>query len=65
MNDILTIIIPCFNEQEVLPETRKEVGKILNDLIDGEKVSAKSKILFVDDGSSDNTWTLIEDYSKH
>lgn len=65
MNDVLTIIIPCFNEQEVLPETRKEVSKVLNNLIDKKKVSSKSKILFVDDGSSDKTWELIESYSKH
>lgn len=64
MNDILTIVVPCFNEQEVLPETRKEIGKILNDLIDNKKIAPQSKILFVDDGSSDKTWPLIKEYSK-
>lgn len=63
-NNILTIIIPCFNEEEVLPETCSEVGDILNNLISEEKVSPKSKILFVDDGSKDDTWKLIKEYSK-
>ncbi|RNF36453.1 glycosyltransferase family 2 protein [Limosilactobacillus reuteri] len=63
-NNILTIIIPCFNEEEVLPETCSEVGNILNNLISEKKVSPKSKILFVDDGSKDDTWRLIKEYSK-
>ena len=63
-NNILTIIIPCFNEEEVLPETCSEVGDILNNLISEKKVSPKSKILFVDDGSKDDTWRLIKEYSK-
>ena len=63
-NNIVTIIIPCFNEEEVLPETRSEVGDILNNLISEKKVSPKSKILFVDDGSKDDTWRLIKEYSK-
>lgn len=63
-NNILTIIIHCFNEEEVLPETCSEVGDILNNLISEKKVSPKSKILFVDDGSKDDTWRLIKEYSK-
>lgn len=64
MADILTIVVPCYNEEEVLPETAKELGSILEDLVDQNKVSPKSKILFVNDGSKDKTWKLISRYSK-
>lgn len=63
-NKILTIVVPCYNEQEVLPETVKELGGILEKLIKNEKVSPKSKILFVNDGSKDKTWELISKYTK-
>jgi glycosyltransferase involved in cell wall biosynthesis len=62
--DILTIIIPCYNEEEVLPETIKEVGAVLKELIEERKVSSKSKILFVNDGSKDKTWKLISKYTN-
>lgn len=60
---ILTIVIPCYNEQEVLPETIKELGKVLNNLIKRQLVSTKSKLLFVNDGSKDKTWQLISNYT--
>lgn len=60
---LLTIVVPCYNEEEVLPETVKELGKILQGLIDKEKIAKNSKILFVNDGSKDNTWKLISKYS--
>ena len=59
----LAIIVPCFNEEEVLPETLKELGAILKREINNQKVSSKSKILFVNDGSKDQTWQLISEYS--
>lgn len=61
--DVLTIVVPCFNEEEVLPETVKELGNILTNLIKQEKVSSKSKLLFVNDGSKDKTWQLISKYT--
>lgn len=64
MEKILTIVVPCYNEQEVLPETVKELGGVLEKLIENEKVSLKSKILFVNDGSKDKTWKLISKYTK-
>ncbi|MCD7120998.1 glycosyltransferase family 2 protein [Limosilactobacillus agrestis] len=64
MEKILTIVVPCYNEQEVLPETVKELGGVLEKLIENEKVSLKSKILFVNDGSKDKTWELILKYTK-
>ena len=64
MKDILTIVVPCYNEQEVLPETVKELGGVLEKLIKDGKVSSQSKILFVNDGSKDKTWKLISKYTK-
>ena len=60
----LTIVVPCYNEEEVLPETVKEIGTIIEDLIAQAKISTKSKILFVNDGSKDRTWELIEEEHK-
>ncbi|CAM4022131.1 glycosyltransferase family 2 protein [Mesobacillus thioparans] len=56
---ILSIIVPCYNEQEVLEETTKLLNAKLKQMITENLVSPKSKILFVDDGSKDNTWHLI------
>lgn len=64
MKDLLTIVVPCFNEEEVLPETRKELTRILTEIKRQGLVNEQSKILFVDDGSKDKTWTLIEKYTK-
>ncbi|MCD5424009.1 glycosyltransferase family 2 protein [Limosilactobacillus fermentum] len=60
----LTIVVPCYNEEEVLPETVKEIGTIVEDLIAQAKISTNSKILFVNDGSKDHTWELISGYSE-
>jgi polyisoprenyl-phosphate glycosyltransferase len=60
MNDpVLTIVVPCFNEEEVLPETILELHQLLIELIKEKLISNKSKLLFVDDGSRDRTWELI------
>ncbi|MCM3121840.1 glycosyltransferase family 2 protein [Mesobacillus sp. AQ2] len=56
---ILSIIVPCYNEQEVLEETIEQLTIKLEQMINENLVSKKSKILFVDDGSKDNTWHLI------
>ena len=58
-NKILTIVVPCFNEEEVLPETVKELRKILSNLVNINKVYEKSKILFVNVVSVDIKWDLI------
>ena len=57
---ILTIVVPCFNEEEVLKETSAQLSSVVNDLIEDLLISENSKILFVDDGSKDHTWSLIE-----
>ena len=56
----LGIIIPCYNEEEVLPETAKRMIALIGRLHSLGKISADSRIVFVDDGSKDRTWALIE-----
>lgn len=59
MNNILYVVVPCYNEEEVLPETSKRLKIKLNSLIERNKISSESRVLFVDDGSKDKTWQLI------
>ncbi len=61
MDTVLYIVIPCYNEEEVLPVTSGQFLEQLNHLIQTGKISGESRILFVDDGSSDRTWELIRD----
>jgi len=66
MKDILYLVIPCYNEEEVLHETSKRLLKKMNTMITSEFISNKSKILFVNDGSKDKTWSIIEElHSKN
>ena len=65
MKNTLYIIIPCYNEQEVLPITSKLFLEELLKLIEKNKISDDSRILFVNDGSKDNTWQIIKDLSKN
>lgn len=58
---ILYIVIPCFNEETVLPVTNTLFLDKLNDFIAAGEISAESRILFVDDGSRDNTWSVISE----
>lgn len=58
--DKLYLVVPCYNEQEVLPETARRLTRKLNNLIADGTVSADSRILFVDDGSRDSTWEVIQ-----
>lgn len=61
---ILYIVIPCYNEEEVLPITSKIFLQKINELIGKEQISQKSRILFVNDGSKDATWEIISDLAK-
>ena len=56
---VLYIVIPCYNEEAVLPETNSRLIKKLSELIEKGKCAAESRILYVDDGSRDKTWELI------
>lgn len=60
MSDILYIVVPCYNEEEVLGETARRLGDKLTALVVGGAISAESRVLFVNDGSKDKTWRLIE-----
>ena len=57
----LFCVIPCYNEQEVLPETSARILTKLKYMISQGKISEDSRVLFVNDGSRDNTWSLISD----
>lgn len=59
-NNILYIVIPCYNEEAVIRETAKQVAVKMQCLYEKELISEKSKVLFVDDGSKDMTWPMIE-----
>ena len=60
MPDILYLVIPCYNEQEVLPETARRLTDKLGGMIASGAISPQSRVLLVDDGSKDATWSLIE-----
>jgi glycosyltransferase involved in cell wall biosynthesis len=57
----LSVVVPCFNEEEVLPETITRLSRVLDALRAAGKISGASRIYFVDDGSRDATWRLIEE----
>lgn len=59
--DKLAIVVPCYNEEPVLKIASEALRKVLQDLIDKEKIDKDSFILFVNDGSKDRTWELIEE----
>lgn len=61
MGNTVYFVVPCYNEEEVLPETSKRLLVKMKDLVDQGKVSPDSKICFVDDGSRDRTWAMIEE----
>lgn len=60
---VLSIVVPCYNEQEVFTLCLNELSSRMNEMIDKGKIDSKSNIVFVDDGSKDNTWVLIEEAS--
>ena len=64
MKTVLYLVVPCYNEQEVLPETSRRLLKKLETLLAAEKIDANSRIIFVDDGSRDNTWQMIAALSQ-
>ena len=64
MGDVLYIVVPCYNEEAVLPETQKELGNKLETMITAGAVSEKSRIIFVDDGSKDRTSEIAHEYME-
>lgn len=61
---ILYIVIPCYNEEAVLPTTAPMFLSKINELVEKDMISDNSRIMFVNDGSKDNTWNIIKDLSK-
>jgi glycosyltransferase involved in cell wall biosynthesis len=61
MDNTLYIVVPCYNEEEVLPETAKRLSAKLRSLMESGKVTAESRIMLVNDGSRDRTWELIRE----
>lgn len=57
--NILYVVIPCYNEEEALPETSRRLREKMHTLIANGKISEKSRIMLVNDGSKDRTWQLI------
>ena len=59
MSDVLYIVVPCYNEEEVLPETSRRLKEKMEALVAAGTVNGGSRILFVNDGSRDRTWEII------
>lgn len=59
--DILYLVIPCYNEEAVLHETAKRLLEKMNSMLERGMISEKSRIMFVNDGSKDKTWQIIEE----
>lgn len=65
MSPILIITVPCFNEEAVLGETVKRLSSLFDDLIlEQNTIDPKSRILLINDGSSDSTWSLIQQFHQ-
>ena len=62
--EVLYLVIPCYNEEEVLPETTRQLTEKMNDLMARGLIAQESRIVYVNDGSKDNTWALIERYHR-
>ena len=60
----LGIVVPCYYEEAVLPETARRLLALHSDLVSSELIETESKIFFVDDGSKDRTWQIIEELSR-
>lgn len=64
MADTLYIVIPCYNEEEVLPDTSKQMKEKIKSLVSAGKINERSRVMFVDDGSKDKTWEIISSLCK-
>lgn len=59
MKKTIYIVVPCYNEEEVLPETARRLQKKMEELMGEGRISGESRVAFVNDGSSDSTWEII------
>lgn len=60
MDNVLYLVIPCYNEEEALPETAARLQKKMKELMGKNKIDKNSRVIFINDGSKDKTWDLIE-----
>ena len=60
MADILYIVVPCYNEEAVLPETSRRLRAKMEAMVSAGRISERSRVLLVNDGSKDGTWNIIE-----
>ena len=58
--DKLYIVVPCYKEQAVLPETARRLQQKMEQLIDSGRIHQESRVVFVNDGSTDQTWPIIQ-----
>lgn len=63
-DNILYVVVPCYNEEMVLEETTKRLKEKLNTLIKNKKISKESRVMYVNDGSKDKTWEIIKKINK-
>lgn len=61
---VLYVVVPCYNEEEVLEETTRQLKIKMEKLINTRKISPKSKVMYVNDGSKDKTWEMIQTIHK-
>lgn len=61
----LAIVVPCYKEEPVLHETHKRLSQLLDQLIEEKQIASDSYILYVNDGSTDQTWPIIQDLYQH
>lgn len=61
MRPVLYVVVPCYNEQEVLPETSKRLKAKMTALMDAGRIDERSRVMLVNDGSRDRTWEMIEE----
>ena len=64
MEPIVYFIIPCYNEEAVLPETTRRLTEKLNSMENAGLINKESRVLYVDDGSKDKTWELISQFNR-
>ena len=61
MNEVLAIVVPCYNEEEVLPDSIEILRGVLNEMKASGSINEKSFLLLIDDGSRDRTWEIIKE----
>lgn len=63
-NPVLYLVVPCYNEEEALPTTMAKLDRLLLSMSEDNLINPKSKAMYVNDGSKDNTWNIINDAAK-